>query len=204
MPLTLARQKSLKSRASADQPSGGTAYHGRKMSIPKPGKPVRGSRSGVPLMALFDLLGKRWAMGVIWQLRHGPATFRALQSVCETISPAVLNSRLKELREARLVCVTDEGYALTEDFPLKDCVPQAKFGTLGLMRADQIPDIHAIYVEKEELLPFAYGAKGIGEIATIPTAPAVQGAYYARDHILRTSLPMQDTFYKKPAKKAAP
>lgn len=96
------------------------------------------------------------------------------------------------------------GYALTEDFPLKDCAPQAKFGTLGLMRADQIPDIHAIYVEKEELLPFAYGAKGIGEIATIPTAPAVQGAYYARDHILRTSLPMQDTFYKKPAKKAAP
>ena len=96
------------------------------------------------------------------------------------------------------------GYALTEDFPLKDCVPQAKFGTLGLMRADQIPDIHAIYVEKEELLPFAYGAKGIGEIATIPTAPAAQGAYYARDHILRTSLPMQDTFSKKPSKKAAP
>ena len=96
------------------------------------------------------------------------------------------------------------GYALTEDFPLKDCVPQAKFGTLGLMRADQIPDIHAIYVEKEELLPFAYGAKGIGEIATIPTAPAAQGAYHARDHILRISLPMQDTFYKKPAKKAAP
>ena len=89
------------------------------------------------------------------------------------------------------------GYALTEDFPLKDCVPQAKFGTLGLMRADQIPDIHAIYVEKEELLPFAYGAKGIGEIATIPTAPAVQGAYYARDHVLRTSLPMEHTFYKK-------
>lgn len=92
------------------------------------------------------------------------------------------------------------GYALTEDFPLKDCVPQAKFGTLGLMRADQIPDIHAIYVEKKELLPFAYGAKGIGEIATIPTAPAVQGAYYARDHVLRTALPMQDTFYR-PARK---
>ena len=95
-------------------------------------------------------------------------------------------------------------YALTEQYPLKNCVPTAKFGTLGLMRADQIPDIHAIYVEKEELLPFAYGAKGIGEIATIPTAPAAQGAYYARDHILRTCLPMQDTFYKKPAKKAAP
>ena len=89
------------------------------------------------------------------------------------------------------------GYALTEDFPLKDCVPTAKYGTLGLLRADQIPDIHAIYVEKEELLPFAYGAKGIGEIATIPTAPAVQGAYYARDHVLRTRLPMEDTFYRK-------
>ena len=64
-------------------------------------------------MALFDLLGKRWAMGVIWQLRHGPATFRALQEACESISPAVLNSRLKELREAMLVCATEEGYALT-------------------------------------------------------------------------------------------
>ena len=89
------------------------------------------------------------------------------------------------------------GYALTEDYPLKDSVPQAKYGTLGLMRSTQIPDIHAIYVEKEELLPFAYGAKGIGEIATIPTAPAVQGAYYAMDHILRSDLPMKDTFYSR-------
>ncbi|MGP8311808.1 selenium-dependent xanthine dehydrogenase [Enterocloster aldenensis] len=89
------------------------------------------------------------------------------------------------------------GYALTEDFPLKKGVPQAKYGTLGLMRSTQIPDIHAIYVEKEEQLPFAYGAKGIGEIATIPTAPAVQGAYYAMDHVLRTKLPMENTFYKK-------
>ena len=66
------------------------------------------------------------------------------------------------------------GYALTEDFPLRDCVPQARYGTLGLMRADQIPVIHAIYVEKNKLLSVAFGAKGIGEIATIPTAPAVQ------------------------------
>ena len=92
------------------------------------------------------------------------------------------------------------GYALTEDFPLKDGVPQAKYGTLGLMRSTQIPDIHAIYVEKEELLPFAYGAKGIGEIATIPTAPAAQGAYYAMDHVLRTKLPMEDTYYSKKQK----
>ena len=92
------------------------------------------------------------------------------------------------------------GYALTEDFPLKNGVPQAKYGTLGLMRSTQIPDIHAIYVEKEELLPFAYGAKGIGEIATIPTAPAAQGAYYAMDHVLRTKLPMEDTYYSKKQK----
>ena len=88
------------------------------------------------------------------------------------------------------------GYALTEDFPLKDGVPQAKYGTLGLLRAPQIPDIHAIYVEKEELLPVAYGAKGIGEITTIPTAPAVQGAYYAKDGIFRTKLPLEHTYYR--------
>ena len=89
------------------------------------------------------------------------------------------------------------GYALTEKFPLKDCVPQVKYGTLGLLRANQIPDIHAIYVEKEEELPFAYGAKGIGEIAAIPTAPAAQGAYYAMDHVFRESLSMKGTFYNK-------
>ncbi|MBQ9064415.1 MAG: selenium-dependent xanthine dehydrogenase [Blautia sp.] len=89
------------------------------------------------------------------------------------------------------------GYALTEDWPLADCVPTAKFGTLGLLRANQIPDIHAIYVQKEELPETAYGAKGIGEIATIPTAPAVQGAYYARDGIFRTKLPLENTFYRK-------
>ena len=89
------------------------------------------------------------------------------------------------------------GYALTEDFPLKDGVPQAKLGTLGLLRANQIPDIHAIYVEKEQLLEVAYGAKGIGEIAAIPTAPAIQGAYYALDGVFRTKLPLEKTYYKK-------
>ena len=92
------------------------------------------------------------------------------------------------------------GYALTEDWPLKDCVPQAKFGTLGLLRANQIPDIQAIYVQKDEQLEVGYGAKGIGEIATIPTAPAVQGAYYARDGIFRTKLPLEDTYYSKKKK----
>lgn len=85
------------------------------VEIPKPGQKVRGSRSGAPIMALFDLLGRRWAMGVLWTLcLHGPATFRELQSLCETISPAVLNQRLKELQEARFVEKTSGGYAPTK------------------------------------------------------------------------------------------
>ena len=90
------------------------------------------------------------------------------------------------------------GYALTEDFPLKDGVPTAKLGTLGLLRSTQIPDIHAVCVEKEALLPVAWGAKGIGEIAAIPTAPAIQGAYYALDGVFRTKLPLENTWYRKP------
>lgn len=93
------------------------------------------------------------------------------------------------------------GYALTEQFPLKDCVPTAKLGTLGLFHADKIPNIHAIYVEKEELLPFAYGSKGVGEICSIPMAQAIAGAYYALDGKMRTSLPMQDTPYEKRPRK---
>ena len=89
------------------------------------------------------------------------------------------------------------GYALTEDFPLKDGVPTAKFGTLGLFRSTDIPFINAIYVEKDELLPVGYGAKGIGEIATIPTAQAVAGAYYALDGVYRTKLPLEDTYYTR-------
>lgn len=93
------------------------------------------------------------------------------------------------------------GYALTEDFKLQDCVPKSKFGTLGLMRSVDIPEIQAIYVEKKELLGVAYGSKGIGEIATIPTAPAVQNAYYKRDGKLRPKLPMDDTYYSNKKKK---
>ncbi len=88
------------------------------------------------------------------------------------------------------------GYALTEDYPLKDSVPTAKYGTLGLLRANQVPDIKPVIIEKntQEL---AYGAKGIGEIVVIPTAPAVQGAYYRLDGKFRTKLPLEDTAYRK-------
>lgn len=83
------------------------------MSFPTPGKPVRGSKSGNHLMALFDLLGRSWAMGVLWRLQEGACTFRALQERCESISPTTLNKRLKELQQAQLIQRTVDGYALT-------------------------------------------------------------------------------------------
>lgn len=88
------------------------------------------------------------------------------------------------------------GYALTEDYPLNNCIPIAKFGTLGLFRAPAVPKILSIIIEKNTS-DLAYGAKGIGEITSIPTAPAIQGAYYMLDHKFRTTLPLEDTFYKK-------
>ncbi len=84
------------------------------MSIPIPGKPVRGSKTGVPIMALFDLLGRTWAMGVIWQLQNGPYTFRELQERCDSISPSILNSRIKDLRDAGILERTLDGYQLTK------------------------------------------------------------------------------------------
>lgn len=81
---------------------------------PLPGKPVRGSRTGRPVMALFDLLGRNWAMGIMWTLcRAGPCTFRELQMHCESVSPGVLNSRLKELRHSQLVELGEAGYQAT-------------------------------------------------------------------------------------------
>jgi DNA-binding HxlR family transcriptional regulator len=88
------------------------------MPIPKPGQPVRGSKTGAPIMALFDLLGRRWAMGIIWNLSQGALPFRALQNRCEAkngpISPTLLNTRLKDLQEAKLVVRTLAGYQLTD------------------------------------------------------------------------------------------
>lgn len=76
--------------------------------------PVRGSRTGRPVMALLDLLGRRWTLRVLWELREGPLTFRALRAACGDISPSVLNARLRDLREAGLVEATDdEGYRPT-------------------------------------------------------------------------------------------
>jgi len=81
---------------------------------PLPGRPARGSATGRPIMALLDLLGRRWALRVLWELR-GPAvpTFRELQARCGGVSSSVLAERLRELGEAGIVRHGADGYALT-------------------------------------------------------------------------------------------
>ena len=94
--------------------------------------------------------------------------------------------------------VMSMGFALTERYPIdENCRPTAKYGTLGLFKANQIPpEIKAIVVEKPGL-ELANGAIGIGEITSIPTAPAIAEAYYRLDGRRRYSLPLEDTPYSK-------
>lgn len=92
--------------------------------------------------------------------------------------------------------VMSMGFALTEEYPVVDCRPTAKFGTLGLFKANQVPEIKAILVEKPGLA-VAGGAIGIGEITSIPTAPAIADAYYRYDGRRRYSLPLEDTPYSR-------
>src|SRR5512146_2158162 len=88
--------------------------HDMNSTGPLPGRRVRGSRTGRPIMALLDLLGRRGTLRLLWELRDGhPQSFRLLRASADGISPSVLNSRLKELREAGLVELGGEGYALT-------------------------------------------------------------------------------------------
>jgi len=83
--------------------------------IPRPGQPVRGSATGVPIMALLDLLGRPWTLRVIWELRDHTLTFRELQLRCGGISSSVLNQRLAELRAADVIDPASEGYQLTDE-----------------------------------------------------------------------------------------
>ena len=98
-----------------DQMSARNPDQSEPVKLPKPGSPVRGSQSGQPIMVLFDLIGRRWSMGVLWNLSDQNRTFRALQERCGSASPSVLNTRLKELRAAGLIYKASDGYALTED-----------------------------------------------------------------------------------------
>ncbi len=85
------------------------------MTTPLPGRQVRGSTTGRPIMALLDLLGRRWALRILWELRREPQNFRELRTSCDGMSPSVLNQRLTELRNAGIVELGDDGYALTCD-----------------------------------------------------------------------------------------
>jgi DNA-binding HxlR family transcriptional regulator len=84
-------------------------------STPRPGQDVRGSTTGRPLMAAMDLLGRRWALRILWELRGGPIGARALQAKCDGMSSSVLYDRLRDLRRSGLVQRTDDDqYVLSE------------------------------------------------------------------------------------------
>jgi DNA-binding HxlR family transcriptional regulator len=87
------------------------------MAAPKPGTKVRSSKTGRPIMAALDLLGRRWALRILWELRqNGASSFRDLQRLCGDISPTVLNTRLSELRATGIIAQRDkEGYVITEE-----------------------------------------------------------------------------------------
>jgi DNA-binding HxlR family transcriptional regulator len=82
--------------------------------VPVPGRPVRGSSTGRPVMAALDLLGRRWALRVLWELRSGPVGARALLDRCAGLSSSVLYDRVRELSSAGLIEKSSNGdYRLT-------------------------------------------------------------------------------------------
>ena len=84
-------------------------------SPPRPGRPVRGSATGRPIMAALDLFGRRWTLRVVWELREGALGFRQLQQRCDGMSSSVLQTRLIELQQSLLVLRHPDGsYQLTE------------------------------------------------------------------------------------------
>ena len=90
------------------------------------------------------------------------------------------------------------GYAMTEEFVVEGGYPKTKLGTLGLIRATEAPELEVILVQGKGKIPENYGAKGVGELCLIPTAPACSHAYYRYDGKFRNQLPLRDTYYKKP------
>ena len=91
------------------------------------------------------------------------------------------------------------GYGVTEKIEIEDSVMKTRFGTVGFMRADQVPELEVILCPAEEAdrMPYSLGAKGCGELCMIPTAPACAGAYYKYDGKFRQSLPLSDTPYRR-------
>lgn len=111
--MVASKSKADKSEAEPGAPGARSEERG----APRPGRPARGSSTGRPIMALLDLLGRRWALRVLWELRAGESlTFRQLQARCAEVSSSVLNDRLRELRDAGIVTAQrGHGYALTAE-----------------------------------------------------------------------------------------
>jgi DNA-binding HxlR family transcriptional regulator len=88
--------------------------------MPKPIAAVKkrsigGSRTGRPIMVLLDLLGRRWALRILWELREQTLTSRSLRAACDEASPTVLQARLSELRENGFIeLLPSSGYRLTD------------------------------------------------------------------------------------------
>ncbi len=93
------------------------------------------------------------------------------------------------------------GYGLTEDLVVDGGYLKVKYGTLGLLRSTQVPEIEMLFAKGPGKTNYSYGAKGVGELSTIPSAPAAQMAYYKDDGIFRTSLPLEQTPYNKKKRK---
>jgi DNA-binding HxlR family transcriptional regulator len=85
-------------------------------------------------MALFDLIGRRWTLRVLWELSQAaqPPTFRDLQERCADMSSSVLAARLRELRDAQLVAAAPKGYRLTDlgEALLRSLQPVSRWATL--------------------------------------------------------------------------
>lgn len=94
------------------------------------------------------------------------------------------------------------GYALRERYQLDNCIPPDKYASLQVFRADEVPEIKAVIVERAGL-DVGSGAIGLGEIVSIPTAPAIADAYYRLDGIRRRNLPITDTPYEDPEQRLA-
>ena len=112
------------------------------MKVLKPGQPIGSSKTGRPIIVLLELLGRRWALRVLWELsQNGASNFRTLQEYCGGISPTVLNARLFELREAGVIELREgQGYAITsEGLKLCEIVGQLDPWARGWARRIDVP-----------------------------------------------------------------
>jgi len=111
----------------------------------------------------------------------------AAHDVGRVMNPTLLEGQLEGSVHMGL------GYALTEEFRVENAIPQTMtVNSQGLLRARHMPEVELILIEDQHP-DGPYGAKGVGEIGLVPTAPAVANALYRYDGIRRFTLPMKDS-----------